>query len=109
MESAKDKVNRWRRENPDRAKSIAKKSSLKLRIRNKQIIIEAKSKPCMDCGKSYPYYVMDLDHRPGEIKEFAIARHVLCSVERLLAEIAKCDAVCSNCHRVRTFKRLGFT
>lgn len=24
------------------------------------------------------------------------------SIERVLAEIAKCDVVCSNCHRIRT-------
>jgi hypothetical protein len=28
------------------------------------------------------------------------------ATEKLLAEIAKCDLVCSNCHRIRTWERL---
>jgi hypothetical protein len=27
------------------------------------------------------------------------------SIETLKAEIAKCDLVCANCHRLRTWKR----
>lgn len=78
--------------------------------RNKIVsyIQEVKSKAtCMDCGESYPYYVFDFDHRPGELKSFNIAieakHHTL---EIVKAEIAKCDIVCSNCHRVRTWERL---
>lgn len=63
--------------------------------------------PCLDCGKSYPPYVMDFDHRPGEVKLFAIAkaRNVGYSLEKVQAEIDKCDLVCANCHRERTFQR----
>jgi len=63
-------------------------------------------KPCMDCGVQYPHYVMDFDHRPDEIKLFNIGityRHA--TVEDIKAEIAKCDLVCSNCHRERTWQR----
>lgn len=31
------------------------------------------------------------------------------SVETLLAEIEKCEAVCANCHRVRTQARSMYT
>lgn len=63
--------------------------------------------PCLDCGESYPPYVMDFDHRPGEVKLFAISkmRNQGQSKEKIVAEIAKCDLVCSNCHRERTFQR----
>lgn len=60
--------------------------------------------PCMDCGVSYPSYVMDFDHRDPGDKRDCIAK--LCnrgvSWKRLLDEIAKCDLVCANCHRERT-------
>ena len=36
----------------------------------KAVIRDAKSKPCCDCQKLYPYYVMNFDHREG--KEFYI-------------------------------------
>lgn len=66
-----------------------------------------KQKPCMDCGFPFPPYVMDFDHRGGEEKEAGIARMVWSTVSwaRIEAEIAKCDLVCANCHRIRTYKR----
>lgn len=67
----------------------------------------AKAKPCMDCGVSYPYYVMDFDHRGEDPKIDAVSRLANngASDERLAAEIAKCDLVCANCHRQRTATR----
>lgn len=66
------------------------------------------SSPCMDCGISYPAHVMDFDHRPGEVKLFEIADAVSSlglSLKRILPEAAKCDIVCANCHRIRTYSR----
>lgn len=63
-----------------------------------------KSGPCVDCGVPYPSYVMDWDHRPGEVKLFTISVGKATKARQaVLDEIAKCDLVCSNCHRERTF------
>lgn len=66
-----------------------------------------KEVPCADCGQSYPHYVMDFDHRPDEVKSFGIAsaRRMSKTLEEILAEVQKCDVVCANCHRERTFQR----
>lgn len=70
----------------------------------RQIIRQAKEKPCADCGIQYPYYVMQFDHL-GD-KEFTIATDgVRFSLKRLHAEIAKCEVVCANCHAERTHQR----
>ena len=69
-----------------------------------------KGTPCMDCGGVFDWCAMDFDHRPDETKEFCIAdngsstagRKIIARMEK---EIAKCDIVCSNCHRVRTRDR----
>ena len=63
--------------------------------------------PCMDCGERFPFYVLDYDHRPDEIKKGEIARMASGSYkwETILAEIAKCDLICANCHRKRTWLR----
>ena len=61
--------------------------------------------PCMDCGNFFHFSAMDFDHRPGELKRFQIGSE-FSTWARTLAEIAKCDLVCANCHRVRTWKRL---
>jgi hypothetical protein len=71
----------------------------------KNVTDKAKDKPCMDCGISYPSYVMDFDHRDQSEKEFTIgtAAGKGIKIERLEEEIKKCDVVCSNCHRERTY------
>lgn len=77
--------------------------------RRAQIFVaESKSgKPCMDCGVSYPPYVMDYDHRDPDDKIDNLSAMALrgWSNARLAVEIAKCDLVCSNCHRERTHQR----
>lgn len=49
---------------------------------------------------------MDFDHRPGTEKVRNVAAMRGCSLKRLLEEIKKCDLVCANCHRLRTFQRI---
>ena len=66
----------------------------------------AKRKPCADCEHEYKPYVMDFDHRPNEKKSFVIstaASQGSYGWERIQQEIDKCDVVCANCHRERTY------
>ena len=66
--------------------------------------VKYKSKhSCTDCGKFYPSYVMDFDHRNGKEKKFLVSNLRTASWETLLKEVKKCDLVCSNCHRIRTY------
>lgn len=61
---------------------------------------------CADCGHHFHYCQVDFDHVRGE-KRYAIDNIVSSnlSMDYLLEEISKCDVVCSNCHRLRTFAR----
>ncbi len=72
----------------------------------KEFLNIIKNKPCLDCGKSFPPYVMDFDHKEGEKKEKEVARMVAggWSLKNIQKEINKCDLVCANCHRIRTYK-----
>lgn len=70
----------------------------------RQMVLRLKDKPCLDCGHSYPHYVMDFDHVRG-LKDFSIGGGLGFSREQILAEIEKCDLVCANCHRKRTHER----
>lgn len=74
--------------------------------RKKAFVDSLKDKPCADCGGRFPTFVMDFDHCRGK-KEFELsyARENGFSKERILREAKKCDVVCSNCHRIRTFRR----
>lgn len=83
-----------------RNRAATKKCADKKRI----VIQAAKSAPCTDCSICYPYWVMDFDHVRGA-KSFNLGVGANKSVAKLLAEIAKCDIVCANCHRLRTHAR----
>ncbi len=60
-----------------------------------------KAQPCADCGSSFPSVSMDFDHVRG-VKLFRVSAMQGQAWDRVLAEIAKCDLVCANCHRIRT-------
>ena len=61
--------------------------------------------PCADCGRRFPPCVMQFDHRDPSTKKLTISRSRTRGHATLLAEVAKCDIVCTNCHRERTYKR----
>ena len=66
---------------------------------------ELKARPCKDCKRSYPPYVMDFDHL-GDDKFTNLAKMVgRYSWAKILEEVEKCELVCSNCHRIRTWNR----
>ena len=71
-----------------------------------QYLRDLKTKtPCVDCGINYPYYVMDFDHVRGQKHANVMELVSTLSKKRIDLEIAKCEIVCSNCHRIRTHMR----
>lgn len=50
---------------------------------------------CADCGYNAHSEALDFDHLPGTKKEFTLGQNVAASREKILAEIAKCEVVCS--------------
>ena len=61
--------------------------------------------PCADCGRRFPPCVMQFDHRDPATKKSLVSRMRTRAHSAILAEAAKCDIVCTNCHRDRTYKR----
>lgn len=81
--------------------------SKKAWYRETSLLIQGlKSVPCADCNQRYHHYVMDFDHVRGT-KKFGVATGKARMISRsvILDEIAKCEVVCANCHRVRTWCR----
>ena len=71
----------------------------------RQKVAELKAAPCTDCGDCFHHAAMDFDHVRGEkFKEVSAMWSYLWA--RVLEEVAKCDLVCANCHRLRTQARL---
>jgi hypothetical protein len=71
-----------------------------------RLLDELRDVPCADCGRCYRPCAMDFDHRDPTSKEYTVTRMIgRAGTARILAEVAKCDIVCANCHRVRTLDR----
>ncbi len=79
-----------------------------LRVERREWLNQYKTdRGCVDCGY-YAYPVaLDFDHLPEYEKLNRISILKYSSMEKLMAEIAKCEIVCANCHRVRTEVRSG--
>lgn len=87
-------------------KDKARKRNLKVHKDNKKELDLLKSVPCTDCGVQYPPYIMDFDHVNGDkLMEVSRLLRRRVSLDVLKAEVAKCEVVCSNCHRERTYQR----
>jgi len=80
-------------------------SKVPQRIRNRNLILNAKNVSCVDCGKFFGPSVMDFDHVRGQ-KLGSICQ---CAARfgklKLMEEIQKCDVICAVCHRIRTHDR----
>lgn len=88
--------------NKEKVRLRSEKRKLKART---IVSLMKESKPCKDCGKWYPYYVMHFDHLRD--KEFNISEWAQNSLnlDKLKQEIDKCDLVCANCHSIRSYYR----
>ena len=53
---------------------------------------------CKNCGES-DQACLDFHHRNPKEKDFNVSRGLEFSRKTILKEIAKCDVLCSNCHR----------
>ena len=108
-----EKHKKWRKNNRDHANELRRKyyknnpevyramdKRKRAKLLSKQW--ELKNRPCIDCGESFPPYVMQFDHVSGE-KENCVSR--MTSYKKMLEEALKCEIVCANCHAIRTWTR----
>jgi hypothetical protein len=100
-------VSRQRRYQGDPAWRTAYISKTRLRQRDARDRIDAIkiARGCMDCGYNESAVALDFDHLPEFDKLFTIGNNAQRSWAAIEAEIAKCDVVCANCHRIRTNRR----
>ena len=95
-------------ENPSLKEAIRKNAIERRRARRLIIWDHLMKNPCVDCGNSDPL-VLEFDHIDQANKSFEISERTKAGpIEELLAEIAKCEVRCANCHRARTYAQLGW-
>lgn len=98
---------RWYITSGKRQLELTKVSAAKNRRRNYAYVSELKSRGvCTDCGGSFHPAAMDYDHVWGKkVASVAVLCKEAAAIARIADEIRKCELVCSNCHRVRTYNR----
>lgn len=94
---------RYYEENRERYSAARRTKANKIRRLSEDI---KGSTPCVDCKIQYPHYIMDFDHLPQytKIRNLSFVNN-FSTVEAWLEEVKKCEVVCSNCHRHRTYMR----
>lgn len=93
----------WANRDPEAVRASRKRSQAK-RYRHRRDALNAMkvAEGCADCGYNAHPAALDFDHVRG-IKLFGVGKGILSHTwAQTLAEIAKCEVVCANCHRVRT-------
>lgn len=96
-------------QDPDvKAKHLArvKRNSQRQRESNMARVNEIRDNPCTDCGQRFPLECMEFDHVGSKARE--ISRLIAFSWKTIEAELKKCELVCANCHKIRTFARAGW-
>jgi hypothetical protein len=92
-------LNRNKKEKPEKRSAKRKKEIQKM-------LADIKEKQgCTDCGGKFPYYILDFDHVRGTKVSSISGMLDYHSIEDIFKEIDKCEVVCANCHRSRTFHR----
>ena len=89
--------------NKEKYKEKAKRHSVGYIDKNKKWIYTYLSRnPCTDCGFS-DMRALEFDHLRD--KEYNVCQMYSHSLKAIKKEIAKCEVVCANCHRIRTGMR----
>ena len=102
-------VREWQEKNPERYLRAQRERVRAPNPVRAEMIEYKESHACADCGLFFPYVAMSFDHLPDTDKANDVSRMAkatgLRGHDRLIAEIAKCDLVCLNCHALRTHER----
>jgi hypothetical protein len=97
---------RYYQDNKEHHRKIVTKRNRMIKAKNQKLLCEyLSSHPCVDCEERN-IVVLDFDHLRDKCFNIStmIDGH---SWEKILDEIAKCEVVCANCHRIRTATRTG--
>ena len=84
---------------------IYEKRDLRRDVNQIKIFNYFKDHPCVICGESDPI-ILDFDHLNNKHKNISDMKYQ--SWKTIEKEIAKCQVLCSNCHRRKTAKQFNY-
>lgn len=81
------------------------KSARKEKLRDRYYDLK-KTLKCVECGND-DFRVLEFDHLDETTKEFSVAEGMKLgyAFSRIEDEIKKCQVLCANCHRIKTYER----
>lgn len=96
---------KWYKDHPHRKDQILKANNV-TRLSNRAAVDAIKlERGCMDCGYNAHPAALEFDHLHSKVRNIGLMRNGAWSLEAVMKEIAKCEVVCANCHRIRTETR----
>lgn len=66
-----------------------------------------KTQKCKECGND-DWRVLDFDHLGDKTFNISDGMRWGYSKEKILNEVVKCQVLCANCHRIKTFEEGNF-
>ena len=113
LRSASRDGHQWacRQCNSDYHRRHKERHNKQIHARNRRLLAESRRRlwaylsthPCVDCGECDPV-VLEFDHLRDKYKDIAKLIRGW-PWPTVMAEIEKCEVVCANCHRRRTYAR----
>jgi hypothetical protein len=75
-------------------------------IKKREIWDMKEASGCVDCKEKYPHYMLEFDHLP-EFEKIGSPTQLMqtYSWSKAMDEMDKCEIVCANCHKIRTWSR----
>ena len=91
-------------DNKEHQKKTIQRGKKARQISSHKYMLELFKSGCVDCGITDPE-VLEWDHLRDKDQLISKLLAEGSSKERLDKELVKCDLVCANCHKKRTYKR----
>ena len=92
-----EKQREYRKRTPEKLLEYRRR---KYKEQSEWVISHKKGKSCLWCGFT-DWRALQFHHRDPLQKSFSIQKKIgVISLERIKAEIEKCDLICANCHQI---------
>jgi len=73
------------------------------RAKKRQKALEYLGNKCINCDQTEPSIKLEFDHIDPLKKQFIISRNLTIAWEKLLIELEKCQLLCNECHKNKTY------
>lgn len=104
-EAKKEYKRKWREDNRERIAAVSRAYTEQRVAVHRAKLDEIKlAQGCRECGYNAHPAALDFNHLDRGTKLFNIGQRKNASWDSLEAEIAKCEVLCANCHRIHSFE-----